>query len=73
MGDFINRAIFTNSELIDGIEYLLSKGFITEKDSFLKTTEEFVIPYKETTKKMKYTSKRISIDVIEQVLLSIAN
>jgi hypothetical protein len=68
MGDFINRSIFTDSELIIGIQYLLDKGFITVKEDFIVTTEKFLPAYYETAKKMKYKKKRMSLEVIRQII-----
>lgn len=68
MGDFINKAIFTDSELILGIQYLLDREFITIKEGFLVVTEKFEPVYEETSKKMKYKKKKISLDVIKEVL-----
>jgi len=68
MGDFINRAIFTQDELIYGIEFLLDNGFIENREGFLITTEKFLLAYNETAKKMKYKKKRMSLEVIRQLI-----
>lgn len=41
MGDFINRAIFTEDELLNGIKRLTNGGYVTEQDGFLLTTQKF--------------------------------
>jgi hypothetical protein len=71
MGDFINRSIFTEHELIHGIDFLLDKGLIEDKDGYLITTKEFLPAYNETAKKMKHKKKRMSLEVIRELIREI--
>ena len=68
MGDFINRSIFTYNELSFGIDFLLDKGFIEDKEGYLVTTKDFLPAYYETAKKMKYKKKRMSLEIIRQLI-----
>ncbi|MBY9000185.1 MAG: hypothetical protein KGD64_04670 [Candidatus Heimdallarchaeota archaeon] len=68
MGDFINRAIFNDDELIDGIKRLTNGGFITEQDGFLLTTQKFEHAYSDATKTMKNISIEAALHVIAGIL-----
>ena len=69
MGDFINKAIFTDVELEFGIQYLLDKELITEKEGYLVTSEKFKPAYEETAKKMDlHKKKKTRLDVIRQLI-----
>jgi len=72
MGDYINKAIFTDDELEIGIQYLLDKGFVTVKDGFLITSKKFKPAYDKTAKKMgKHKRKKTRFDVIKQLIRDI--
>lgn len=68
MGDAINRAIFTNYELIDGIKRLTNAGFITEQNGFLLTTQKFDDAYTAATKTMKHVSVKDGLRIIARIL-----
>ena len=68
IGDFINRSIFTQDELIYGIDFLLDKGLIEEKEGYLVTTSEFLPAYNKKAKEIKYKKKRMSMEVIRQLI-----
>ena len=67
-GDYINRAIFTNSELIDGIDRLTKMGYIEEKESFLLTTKKLKNRYEKATAKMKSVSLDTELHIFANIL-----
>jgi hypothetical protein len=74
MGDYINKAIFTDGELEIGIQYLLDKEFVIEKEGFLVTSDKFKPTYEKTAKKMGlHKRKKTRLDVIKQLIRDIVS
>ena len=68
MGDYINRAIFTEDELLKGIARLLKAGFIEEKDRVLVVTDKVKKTYEEATSNNKDASIKEALKVFRMML-----
>ena len=67
-GDYINRAIFTEDELLEGITRLLKVSFIEEKDQVLVVTNKVKKMYEEATSKKKDVSIKEALQVFRTML-----
>ena len=67
-GDYLNRAIFTEDELLEGITSLLKDGFIEERDRILVVTNKVKKIYEEATSKKKDVSGKEALQVFKMIL-----
>lgn len=67
-GDYLNRAIFTEDELLEGITSLLKDGFIEERDRILVVTNKVKKIYEEATSKKKDVSVKEALQVFKMIL-----
>ncbi len=68
MGDYLNRAIFTEEELLEGITRLLKAGFIEEKDRILVATNKVKKIYEEATSKKEDVTVKEALHVFRMML-----
>ena len=67
-GDYLNRAIFTEDELLEGITRLLKADFIEEKDQALVVTNKVKRIFEEATSKMEDVSVKEALQVFRMML-----
>jgi hypothetical protein len=67
-GDFLNRAIFTEDELLKGITRLLKAGLIEEKAGILLVTNKVKKIYEEATSKREDVSIKEALQVFRMML-----
>ncbi|MBK5114640.1 MAG: hypothetical protein KGD59_06600 [Candidatus Heimdallarchaeota archaeon] len=67
-GDFINQAIFTDDELLYGIDRLSKAGFIEEKKDSLLPTSKLNKLYKEATINQKSVSRDAALRIFAYIL-----